>query len=182
MATYQCPDCGYTYDESLGHPHEGFPPGTPWSQVPDDFACPDCAVRDKQDFVLIGGAASVAAAPVQVVASAPSPEPAPAPAPAAMAAAPAAPAPAPASAPEPVQAPAPVAAVSAAPQPTPVEQAAGTAYRKWLCITCGHIYDEAVGDEHEGFPPGTLFSQIPDDWCCPDCGATKEDYVLYEEK
>ncbi|MDE4176760.1 rubredoxin [Phaeobacter sp. PT47_59] len=31
-------------------------------------------------------------------------------------------------------------------------------------------------------PPFTLFSQIPDDWCCPDCGATKEDYVLYEEK
>ncbi|MCV2890922.1 MAG: rubredoxin [Pseudophaeobacter sp. bin_em_oilr2.035] len=49
-------------------------------------------------------------------------------------------------------------------------------------MTCGHIYDEALGDEHEGFAPGTLFSQIPDDWCCPDCGATKEDYVLYEEK
>ena len=63
-----------------------------------------------------------------------------------------------------------------------VAPAAGTTYRKWLCITCGHIYDEALGDEHEGFPPGTLFSQIPDDWCCPDCGATKEDYVLYEEK
>jgi rubredoxin len=81
---------------------------------------------------------------------------------------------------------APAAAPQApAPQPAPGAQAApaaGTTYRKWLCITCGHIYDEALGDEHEGFPPGTLFSQIPDDWCCPDCGATKEDYVLYEEK
>ncbi len=161
MSKYQCPDCGYTYDEILGHPHEGFPPGTPWSQVPEDFACPDCAVRDKEDFVLIGEAA------------APTPAPAPAPTPA--------PTSAPAPAPEPVA----VAAPAAAPPPAPVAQAApaaGTAYRKWLCITCGHIYDEALGDEHEGFPPGTLFSQIPDDWCCPDCGATKEDYVLYEEK
>ena len=58
MAKYQCPDCGYTYDEILGHPHEGFPPGTPWSQVPEDFACPDCAVRDKVDFQPIDAAAS----------------------------------------------------------------------------------------------------------------------------
>ena len=86
MAKYQCPDCGYTYDEIQGHPHEGFPPGTPWSQVPEDFACPDCAVRDKEDFVLIGEAA------------APAPTPAPAPAPVAVAAptaAPQAPAPQP---------------------------------------------------------------------------------------
>ncbi|WP_404818349.1 rubredoxin [Ruegeria aquimaris] len=153
MAKYQCPDCGYTYDEVLGHPHEGFPPGTPWSQVPEDYACPDCAVRDKEDFVLIGAAPTG-----ETATSAPTPAPAPAP--------------------EPVAAPQP-------PQPAPVAQAApaaGTVYRKWLCITCGHIYDEALGDEHEGFAPGTLFSQIPDDWCCPDCGATKEDYVLYEEK
>lgn len=166
MATYQCPDCDYTYNEIQGHPHEGFPPGTLWSKVPDDFACPDCAVRDKEDFVLIGGAPSgaVAAAQVAEPAPAPIPEPAPAPQPAPVAAPPSAP---------------------AAPQPAPAAQAApaaGTAYRQWLCITCGHIYDEALGDEHEGFPPGTLFSQIPDDWCCPDCGATKEDYVLYEDK
>ena len=32
------------------HPREGFPPGTPWSEVPDDWACPDCGVRDKVDF------------------------------------------------------------------------------------------------------------------------------------
>lgn len=56
----------------------------------------------------------------------------------------------------------------------------GVLYRKWLCVTCGHIYDEALGDEHEGIAPGTLFDDIPDAWRCPDCGATKEDYVLYE--
>jgi rubredoxin len=62
------------------------------------------------------------------------------------------------------------------------EAPAGALYRKWICITCGHIYDEALGDEREGFAPGTLFEDIPDDWCCPDCGATKKDYVHYEEK
>ncbi|MBA4287309.1 MAG: rubredoxin [Xanthomonadaceae bacterium] len=51
MARYRCPGCGHVYDEQRGNPHEGFPPGTRWAQVPDDWACPDCAVRDKADFV-----------------------------------------------------------------------------------------------------------------------------------
>ncbi len=53
MAKYRCPDCGYIYDETAGHPHEGFLPGTPWSAVPQSWCCPDCAVRDKVDFELI---------------------------------------------------------------------------------------------------------------------------------
>jgi rubredoxin len=47
---YRCPACGYVFDEQQGHPREGFPPGTAWSEVPDDWACPDCGVRDKVDF------------------------------------------------------------------------------------------------------------------------------------
>ncbi|MCI0354921.1 MAG: fatty acid desaturase, partial [Acidobacteria bacterium] len=47
---YQCTDCGYIYDEAVGCMREGFAPGTRWSQVPDDWACPECAVRDKVDF------------------------------------------------------------------------------------------------------------------------------------
>lgn len=50
MARYQCDDCGYIYDEARGEPHEGFPPGTLWSAIPEDWACPDCAVREKPDF------------------------------------------------------------------------------------------------------------------------------------
>ncbi len=50
MSRWRCPGCGYVYDEQKGHPHEGFPPDTPWSEVPDDWACPDCGVRDKVDF------------------------------------------------------------------------------------------------------------------------------------
>ena len=46
----RCPSCGYVYDEEAGHQREGFPPGTLWSEVPDDWPCPDCGVRDKIDF------------------------------------------------------------------------------------------------------------------------------------
>ncbi len=47
-----CPGCGYAYDEGKGDPHEGFPPGTRWEQVSEDWVCPDCAVREKLDFEL----------------------------------------------------------------------------------------------------------------------------------
>lgn len=50
-ARYQCPGCGHIYDERLGNPREGFRPGTPWKHVPMDWTCPDCAVREKPDFV-----------------------------------------------------------------------------------------------------------------------------------
>jgi rubredoxin len=50
MATYRCEVCDYVYDESRGEPREGFPPNTEWHQIPDDWACPDCGVREKVDF------------------------------------------------------------------------------------------------------------------------------------
>ena len=53
MSRYQCEVCDYVYDEAHGEPREGFPAGTPWSEVPDDWCCPDCGVRDKVDFVAL---------------------------------------------------------------------------------------------------------------------------------
>jgi rubredoxin len=50
MAEFRCPICEYVYDEAKGAPREGFPAGTPWDQVPDDWCCPDCGVREKVDF------------------------------------------------------------------------------------------------------------------------------------
>lgn len=47
---YQCPGCGFVYDEVSGCPDEGFASGTPWSAIPEDWVCPDCAVREKPDF------------------------------------------------------------------------------------------------------------------------------------
>ena len=50
MSRFRCPECGYVYDEAHGDDHEGYPPGMAFAELPDDFACPDCAVRDKEDF------------------------------------------------------------------------------------------------------------------------------------
>ena len=40
---YECP-CGYIYDEDVGDPDNGFPPGTKWEDLPDDFTCPVCGL------------------------------------------------------------------------------------------------------------------------------------------
>lgn len=48
------------------------------------------------------------------------------------------------------------------------------------CNTCGYIYDEREGLPDEGFPPGTKWEDIPDDWVCPECGATKADFTPLE--
>jgi rubredoxin len=45
---------------------------------------------------------------------------------------------------------------------------------RWLCPGCAYVFDEAVGDEREGFPAGTAWSDVPDDWCCPDCGVREK--------
>ena len=46
--------------------------------------------------------------------------------------------------------------------------------QKWECTICGYVYDPAVGDLDGGIPAGTSFEELPDDWVCPDCGATKD--------
>jgi rubredoxin len=50
MSQYRCPECGYLYDEEIGDNFEGFAPGTAFDDLPSGFACPDCSVRDKEDF------------------------------------------------------------------------------------------------------------------------------------
>ena len=50
-ARYQCNNCSYVYDEAKGCPHEGFAPGTAWAAIPASWPCPDCAVREKPDFL-----------------------------------------------------------------------------------------------------------------------------------
>ena len=60
-----------------------------------------------------------------------------------------------------------------------VENAVGT--RKWICLVCDYIYDEAKGIPEEGIAPGTTLDQIPDTWACPDCGVTKADFEPYED-
>jgi len=51
-----------------------------------------------------------------------------------------------------------------------------SATRKFQCIICGFVYDEAVGDAEHGIAAGTVWEDIPAEWTCPDCGATKADF------
>jgi len=53
--------------------------------------------------------------------------------------------------------------------------------QKYICESCGFIYDPAEGDPDGGIPPGTAFEDIPDTWFCPVCGARKRDFVPYED-
>lgn len=41
------------------------------------------------------------------------------------------------------------------------------------CRSCGYRYDQAAGDPSYPVPPGLPFSQLPDDWRCPTCGAAQ---------
>lgn len=52
--------------------------------------------------------------------------------------------------------------------------------KKWLCIICGLIYDEAKGWPADGIAPGTAWEDVPDDWVCPDCLVTKADFEMLE--
>ena len=47
---------------------------------------------------------------------------------------------------------------------------------KYVCSICGYIYDEATGIPEAGIAPGTKWEDLPDDWVCPICGATKSEF------
>jgi rubredoxin len=52
--------------------------------------------------------------------------------------------------------------------------------KKYKCTVCGYIYDPEEGDPEGGISPGTPFEEIPDDWVCPVCGSTKDDFEELE--
>jgi rubredoxin len=47
---------------------------------------------------------------------------------------------------------------------------------KWECQVCGYIYDPEQGDPDNGIEAGTSFEDLPDDWVCPECGASKDEF------
>lgn len=52
--------------------------------------------------------------------------------------------------------------------------------KTYQCIVCGFIYDEAQGMPEHGIAAGTRWSDIPDNWECPDCGVGKADFEMVE--
>ncbi|MDX2275144.1 MAG: rubredoxin [Hyphomonadaceae bacterium] len=53
--------------------------------------------------------------------------------------------------------------------------------RKWVCITCGFVFDEALGLPEHGVPAGTRFEDLPEDWLCPECGSGKDYFEVMIE-
>lgn len=61
---------------------------------------------------------------------------------------------------------------------SPVDEAtqADSSTQKWICESCGYVYDPQEGDADGGIPAGTPFEDIPKDWFCPVCGARTKDF------
>lgn len=46
---------------------------------------------------------------------------------------------------------------------------------------CGYLYDPDRGDRRGKVPKGTKFEDLPDDWKCPVCGASKKAFRRLSE-
>ncbi len=47
-------------------------------------------------------------------------------------------------------------------------------------MICGFIYSEAADWPKDGITPGTAWEDVPENWCCPECGVGKSDFEMVE--
>jgi rubredoxin len=53
---------------------------------------------------------------------------------------------------------------------------------KYECLVCGYIYDPRNGDKKGDIPANTSFTNLPETWTCPECGAEKTLFEKFEEE
>jgi len=53
---------------------------------------------------------------------------------------------------------------------------------KYLCTICGYVYNPAKGDPDNGIEAGTKWEDVPVDWECPVCGASKDNFKKLKRK
>lgn len=58
--------------------------------------------------------------------------------------------------------------------------APAAAFKSWLCVLCGFVYNEQEGLVQEGIAPGTRWADVPESWFCPECGTGKSDFEMVE--
>ena len=46
----------------------------------------------------------------------------------------------------------------------------------YVCDVCGYVYDPEQGCPEQGIAPGTPWEQVPDDFTCPVCGVSKDNF------
>ncbi|MFQ6050964.1 MAG: rubredoxin [Candidatus Hydrothermarchaeota archaeon] len=51
---------------------------------------------------------------------------------------------------------------------------------KWRCTICEYVYDPEEGDPDGGIEAGVKFEDLPGDWTCPVCGASKDMFEKIE--
>jgi len=52
--------------------------------------------------------------------------------------------------------------------------------KRFVCLGCGFLYDEALGLPEHGIAPGTRWADIPENWACPDCFTPKHRFEMVE--
>jgi flavin reductase (DIM6/NTAB) family NADH-FMN oxidoreductase RutF/rubredoxin len=60
------------------------------------------------------------------------------------------------------------------PKPQEKKQEKEDSMDTFTCQICGYQYNPDEGDPTAGIPPGTPFEELPDDYKCPICNASKE--------
>ena len=53
--------------------------------------------------------------------------------------------------------------------------------KKYVCQVCGQVYDEEKGDPDNGIAPGTKWEDLPDDFECPLCHVSKDQFSVEQE-
>ena len=48
---------------------------------------------------------------------------------------------------------------------------------RYVCGGCGYEYIPELGDEDAEVAPGTLFDKLPEDWVCPECAESKDQFI-----
>ena len=52
--------------------------------------------------------------------------------------------------------------------------------KKYQCAVCGYIYEESAGLPQKGIAPGTKWEDVPANFVCPGCSASKSVFILTE--
>ncbi|HEY0562454.1 MAG TPA: rubredoxin [Methylophilus sp.] len=52
--------------------------------------------------------------------------------------------------------------------------------KSWICVVCGLIYEEEKGWPEDGIAAGTKWEDVPANWVCPECGASKAEFEMIE--
>ena len=59
----------------------------------------------------------------------------------------------------------------------PFIKKAAPSFKTYVCNGCGYEYNQELGDSENDIKPGTPFDKLPEEWICPDCGESKEEFI-----